>query len=477
MLLMVREFDVIVLGAGPGGLTVAESAACLGFKIAVIDRTALGDQRATFGDISSKVLVKAANLMRSVSDAEHFGITASVKSVDFPKLIKSLLRPHELLGAKRDEKSMRRQGIEFITGEARFIDAHQVQVGDETFYGKYLVIATGSTPIRLKIDGSDEVHLLNVQDILSLKRLPKSIAVVGGGPVGCEMAQAFARLGSKVTLVQSAQRIMVKEEPELSSMLSEILTEEGINVATNARIKGVRKRGAHEKVLIVDYNGQERGIICEEVLLTAGRSPNVHAMDLERAGVKFTDKGIVTNDRLQTSTKHIYACGDVRGGFHYRHTASFEGSVVIDNILFHRRRKADYSSVPWVTFTEPELARVGMTEQQAKESGIAHEIVVRDYSDLDRAVIDHKTKGRVKLIVDKEGLILGAHILGPHAGETLHEIYLAMKQRISLNDIAQVMHVYPCWAQIIKMMAESYRQQHIYTERTKRFLRVLNRFF
>lgn len=468
------EYDVIVLGVGSAGLTVSLTAARLGFRVAVVEKHQIGGDCLNHGCIPSKTFIKSAKVMHQIRNAQKWGVQAQAKPFNMAKAVKHLTAQQDIIRDHENPKFLKELGIDVYEGSPQFLDAHQIKVNNKTLYGKYIVISTGASPFRPPFEG-DGKYLTN-EEIFSLKILPKSLVVVGGGPIGCEMAQTFARFGSKVTLLQGAESIMNREDPELAKRLTNVFEHEGIKIIANARTKEVRKR-ARQKVVVFEHQGKEKGVIGDEVLVAIGRRPNVQGLDLEKAGITFSPKGIPTNKRLQTNVKHIYACGDVRGSYQFSHTAGYEGGIIIANMLFKARRKVNYEVIPWVTFTDPELARAGLTEQEAQEKGIKYTLLTQEYKELDRAITENEREGMIKLLVDKKGYILGCHILGPHAGETLHEVYLAMTQKIKIKALTQMIHAYPTLADIVKKAAGEYYKPKLYSDKTKRFLKFLNRFF
>lgn len=479
---MVKVYDVLVLGVGSAGLTVSLTAARLGFNVAVVEKHKIGGDCLNYGCVPSKTFIKSAKVMHQIKNAKNWGINAEAKKFDMKDLIKHRETQQDIIRAHEDKKYLEKLGIAVYKGSPRFLDSHQVQVGEQTLYAKYIVIATGASAFKPKYEGMHAAPYVTNEEIFSLDSLPKSLVVVGGGPIGCEMAQTFVRLGSKVAIIQGAETIMNREDPELAKILTKQFEKEGIRIIPNARFQKIEKRGRQKLVLYKEkikdgQLGKEKGLVADQVLMSIGRKPNVQGMNLEGAGVNYSDKGILTDKRLRTNVKHIYAAGDVRGEYQFSHTAGYEGGVIISNMLFKFPKKIDYSFVPWATFTDPEFARVGLTQHEADEKKISYTVLRAEYKDLDRAITENEMTGMCKILVDKKGYIIGAHILGPHAGETIHEIILAMKSKLKIGVLAQMMHVYPTLAEIVRKAAGEYYKPKLYSQKTKKLLKFLNKWF
>ncbi|GMQ88265.1 MAG: FAD-dependent oxidoreductase [Gammaproteobacteria bacterium] len=463
--------DLVIIGGGAGGLVVASVASQLGLKVTLIEkREKLGGDCLHTGCVPSKTLIQAAKVASLMRRAGEFGLEPVTPRVDLGKVnghVQSVIdqiQPHD------DPERFRAYGCEVLFGHAEFMDAHTVRVNDQQIRGRRFLIATGSQPLIPPIDGLEEAGYLTNESLFSLRELPQRLLVLGGGPIGLEMAQAFARLGSKVSVVERLPHLLPQEDPEIADILKERLAAEGIDVCTSTGAERVTRQGDTRRV---ECSG---GIALEadQVLVAVGRLPCVENLGLETAGVEFDARGIRVDKRMRTSQKHIYACGDVCGPYPFTHMAEYQAGIVISNVVFRFPKKVDYRVVPWVTYTDPELARVGLTEQQAREQGIVATVLRFPFKDIDRALAEVETCGLTKFVVHK-GKLLGASILGPHAGELIHEIVLAMKTGAGIGDISATIHAYPTLAQIHRRTVNTWYGAKLFSARTRRLVRWINR--
>jgi pyruvate/2-oxoglutarate dehydrogenase complex dihydrolipoamide dehydrogenase (E3) component len=378
------------------------------------------------------------------------------------------IQPHD------DPERFRDYGAEVLFGHASFTDPHTVEVNGQKIQGRRFVIATGSSPFIPPIAGLDEVPYLTNENIFSLRDLPARLIVLGGGAIGVEMAQAYARLGSQVTIVERLPHILPQEDPEISDMLAESLKAEGIDIHTNTSAEQVSKTDAIYRLRCSRENNSEIELECDALLVAVGRKPNVTGMGLDAAGVDFDNKGIKVDRRLRTTSKHVFACGDVAGPYPFTHMAEYQAGIVISNAIFRFPKKTSYRVVPWVTYSDPELARVGITEQQAKQQGLEVDVLRFAFSDIDRALAEVETAGEMKLI-SRKGKILGATILGPHAGELIHEIVLAMQTGLKIGDISATIHAYPTLAQISRRTVNTYYGEKLFSARTRKVVGWINK--
>lgn len=441
---MAVDYDVVVIGGGSGGLVVASAAAQLNAKVALVEKDRLGGDCLWFGCVPSKSFLHASRVAHEVKTSSRFGIYSTPPDIQFSEAmghvqkVISAIQPHD------SRERFESLGVEVIFGEGEFKDRTTFTVNGRNFTARAFVISTGSRPKVPPIEGIEEAGFLTNEQVFSLKERPESLAVIGAGPVGCELGQAFHRLGSQVTLISSRDRILPKEDPEAALVVEEQLEADGINL-----IRGKRA----EKVEVIDgkkhlWVGDEK-VVVDEILVSSGRVPNVVSLSLEAAGVEYNEKGVLVNQKLQTSNKRIYSCGDVIGGYEFTHVAAYEAGVIIQNALFLPSAKADYRVIPWATFTEPELARVGLTEEQArKRYGDKIEVLKQDFVEVDRAQAEGATAGFAKIITTRKGQILGAHIVGPSAGELIHEIILAMKNKLPVSALTGMIHIYPTLSEV-----------------------------
>lgn len=459
-----RKFDLIIIGGGVAGLVSASGAAQLGARVALIEGKSLGGDCLRTGCVPTKRLVQSAKTASTLRRAREFGIDAGDVQVDFQRVMETVRGVQSLIGKNDDPERFRGMGVEVIIGIGRFLDPNRFEVNGEVLYGKRFIISTGSSPVILPIQGLKETGALTNETALELARLPASVCILGAGPIGIEFAQIFARLGSKVTVVEKQGHILSREDTEVSDCLKKILEEEGIGFEMSSEVKKVEAEGGQK---IIHINGLSGGrvIVADEVMSATGRSPNVDGLGLEAAGVEHDKrKGIKVDETLRTTQRHIYACGDVTGSYAFTHVAEYHAGIALGNALFpFLKRKADYRVVPWATFTDPELARVGLTEKEAIERHSDVKVYRFFFKDVDRAVIEGEGKGIIKVVTDKKKRVLGAHLLGPHAGELIHEYVLAMKENIPVNRISQAIHVYPTGSMGVKRACDQYYREKLFT--------------
>jgi pyruvate/2-oxoglutarate dehydrogenase complex dihydrolipoamide dehydrogenase (E3) component len=438
------QYDMIVIGGGSGGLVAARVASVLGARTALIDKERLGGDCLHYGCVPSKSLIHAAKIIKTAREAAALSVSgAEVKlEIDMAKVTQRIQGIIERIG-QAEQSYVTNVDVKF--GHAQFQSAHELKLDDQLLTSKSFIVATGSHPEVPAIEGLQEIGYLTNQSVFDLLHLPPSLVIVGGGPIGVELAQAFARLGSQVTLLQGRDRILPKEEPLVSQTVAEILTRDGVKFEYNVRLHKVRKEG-DQKVVIVKRDQQELEFQADEILLALGRTPNTGDLNLEAAGIRYDEKGIKTNEYLQTTADNIYAIGDVIGGYLFTHIAAYQGGLAVRNALIPigGRKKTDYRVVPWVTFTDPEVSRVGLTEAQAMKQHGRVRVIEFPWKDIDRAQTEGATEGFIKLVLDSKGEeIYGAHLVGAHSGEMLAELALAMQHKLSLKAILDTIHAYP----------------------------------
>jgi pyruvate/2-oxoglutarate dehydrogenase complex dihydrolipoamide dehydrogenase (E3) component/uncharacterized membrane protein YdjX (TVP38/TMEM64 family) len=469
-----RAFDrnLVVIGAGAGGLVSAYIAAAVKAKVTLVEGHKMGGDCLNFGCVPSKALIRSAKMARQLRKAHELGVADAAGRVDFAAVMK---RVHGVIADIEPHDSVERYtglGVEVLQGHARITSPWTVDVTladgrTQTLTTKNIVIAAGASPFVPPIPGLKEAGYLTSDTVWGLTELPKRLVVLGGGPIGSELAQSFARLGSAVTQVEMAPRIMVREDPEVSELVAASLRADGVNVLTGhqaERVEIVPRAQGPEKRLIAKAGGAEVVIPFDELLCAVGRSPRVTGYGLEELGIPLTPrKTIETNAYLQTLYPNIYAVGDVAGPFQFTHTAAHQAWYAAVNALFgrFRRFKADYSVIPWATFTDPEVARVGLSESEAQEQGVAYEVTKYGIDDLDRAIADGTAHGFVKVLtVPGKDRILGVTIVGEHAGDLLAEYVLAMKHGLGLNKILGTIHTYPTLAEANKYVAGEWKRAH-----------------
>ncbi len=472
----VTDYNVVVIGAGAGGLVSAYIAAAVRAKVALVERGRMGGDCLNTGCVPSKALLRAAQLMHDARRAREFGLTEREVSCDFAAVMARIQQVIATIAPHDSVERYRELGVDCFQGEARLLDPYRVAVGETVLTTRNVILATGAGPLVPNIPGIDQVRPLTSETLWELRELPPRLAVVGGGPIGCEMAQAFARLGSQVTVIEMAPRILGKEDPDVSALLARRLEEEGVRLLTGHRVtRFVRVEGAQRVVCEAEEGGPVE-VDCDELLLALGRKPNVRGFGLEDLEVPLTPGGTVAVDPfLRTNYPNIYAVGDVAGPYQFTHFAAHQAWYAAVNALFSplRRFAADYRVIPWTTFTDPEVAHVGLGEEEARDRQVPHRVVRYDLAELDRAVTEGEAYGMVKVLTPPRGdEILGATIVGPHAGELLAEYVLAMKHGIGLDEILGTVHAYPTLSEANKYAAGEWKK----ATKPERLLRWVERY-
>ena len=459
-------YDLIVIGGGSAGLVAAGGAAILGAKVALIEKNKLGGDCLYTGCVPSKSLIRSAKLAADMRNADKFGFQVpdfKFKNDNFASITNRVQNVIKEIEPHDAPEVFEKMGVEVIFGSPQFLNPHEIEVKlkdtseSKKLKAKRFCIATGSSPFTPPIEGLHETGFITNEEVFHLKDLPERLVVLGGGAIGVELGQAFARLGAKVTIVEMADRILAKEEQEVSAFMEDIFQKEGIEVRTQSKAVKVRKsekNGKVEKFVAIEKYGRTTEIACDEILAAVGRKPNVEGLNLEKAGVKFDKKQIETDEYLRTSAKHIFAAGDVTAHFQFTHTADYEAQIVIQNafLFYPLTKKTDFRVVPWATFTEPEVARVGMTEAEARKEFGEIKIIKVSFEENDRAHAEGETEGFAKVILSGKKIV-GAHIVGLRAGELIHEFVLAMKLNLSLDDLSKAIHVYPTLSKITQAVA------------------------
>ena len=457
---MAREInaDVCVIGAGSAGLTAAWIAAQAGARTVLIERGEMGGECLNTGCVPSKALLAAASRARHAETARPFGVLAEPR-VDFARVHAHV---HEVITAIAPHDSVERfekLGVEVIREDARFVGARQLMAGDSRINARRVVIATGSAPKVPDIEGLGDVPYFTNETIFNNAELPEHLVVIGGGPLGIELAQAHRRLGSRVTVLVTGSA-MDKDEPELAAVLLKRLAEEGVAIREKAQVKRIeaKDRGI---VLHVEEAHQKTELKATHLLVATGRTPRLQSLELARADVEFDDKGISVDERLQTSAKGVYAVGDVvKDGPKFTHIAGYQAGIAMRNALLRWPAKVDYRALPWVTYTDPELAHTGMTEAKArKKHGDQVRVLCLPFAENDRAQAEREPEGMIKVVTRKNGSVLGASIVGAHAGEMIHTWVLAIEQDLRLKHVASMIAPYPTLGELNKQVAsESYKE-------------------
>jgi pyruvate/2-oxoglutarate dehydrogenase complex dihydrolipoamide dehydrogenase (E3) component/uncharacterized membrane protein YdjX (TVP38/TMEM64 family) len=461
------KFDrnLVVIGAGSAGLVAAYIAAAVKAKVTLVEKDRMGGDCLNTGCVPSKALIKSARLVAQAKRAQEFGLKSMRVDFEFADVMERVQRVVKAIEPHDSTERYTALGVECIRGEAKITSPWSVAVktdtGTRALTTRAIVIAAGARPLVPPIPGIDGVGCLTSDTVWDLRKLPRRLVVLGGGPVGCELAQCFARLGSQVTQVEMLPRILAREDPEISERVAQQFREDGVDVRTGHRAVRFLREGG-DKVLVCEHGGREARIPFDELLCAVGRIANTAGYGLEELGIGTT-RTIETNEYLQTLYPNIYACGDVAGPYQFTHTASHQARYAAVNALFGgvRKFRADYSVIPWATFTDPEVARVGLNETEAKEKGVPCEVVTYGIDDLDRAIADGEAHGVVKVLaVPGKDRILGATIVGEHAADLLVEFIMAMKHGIGLNKILDTIHIYPTLAEANQHAAGNWKKAH-----------------
>lgn len=446
------EFDSVVIGGGAAGLTASGITANFGAKTMMIERHRLGGDCTWTGCVPSKILLKAGKVAQQIREAGKYGLIDGEPSIDFKKVIEHVheIRDEVYEDADRPE-IYEDMGIEVVEGDASFINAHTIEIKLDSgeirkVTSRFFFIAAGGSAFVPPIEGIDSVDYLTNDSLFDIEELPKELVIIGGGPIGTEMSQAFTNLGSKVTVIDMAPGIMMNDDSELTEILHKELKKQGVNYELDASVKSVSQ--SKGKIIVsIEIDGEEKTITGDKLLMATGRKPNLDGLGLDEAGIEYTKKGITINDSCRTNKKNIYAIGDISSKYQFTHMSEHMAKVATSRALLKIPMKMDLKHITWATFTAPEVAHVGATEEDLKEAGTKFETYRFPYSKIDRAITEGETVGLIKIYAKKfTGKILGASVVGAHAGEFISEYAVAMKNGVSLRNIADTMHPYPSWS-------------------------------
>lgn len=457
-----KKYHLVVIGAGTAGLVTAIGAAGLGAKVALIERELMGGDCLNVGCVPSKALIAAARTIAHLRQPSEFFEDVAPPKVDFAAVMERMRKVRSEISHHDSAKKFADAGVDVFLGDGKFVDSSHVVVGDQKLKFRRAVIATGARAALPSIPGLDQVDVLTNETLFSLTTLPPRLLVIGGGPIGTEMAQTFARLGSQVTLIEKADHILSREDSDAARLVQASLVKDGVNVLTNAAIEEVLQDES-EKRIVVRRNGQTEQYSAEHVLVGIGRAPNVNELGLETVGVKYDlRKGVEVDDRLCTANKKIFAAGDVCSRYKFTHAADFMARTVIRNAVFSGRAKLSSLTIPWATYTSPELAQVGLNENDASENGVEIDTWIQPFSGVDRAILEGDEEGFVK-IHTRNGTdqIVGATIVCENAGDMISEVTLAMTQGVGLGKIANVIHPYPTTADAIRKLGDQYNRTRL----------------
>ena len=470
------RYHMVVVGAGTAGLVTAVGAAGLGAKVALVERSLMGGDCLNAGCVPSKALIRAARALSAFRGAAEFGIADRAPRVDFAKVMERMRRLRAGISAHDSAKRFSELGVDVYLGQASFTGRRTVEVGDATLRFAKACIATGTRARIPPVPGLAEARPLTNETLFSLTQLPRRLAVVGSGPIGVEMAQSFARFGSRVTLIEVRRGVLQREDRDAAEIVRASLERDGVRMRFGTTLTKVRREQDKTVIEVQAGDGGPGTISADRVLVAAGRVPNLEGLGLDKAGIEHDPRrGVLVNDKLRTTNKHVYAAGDICSEFKFTHMADAMARIVIGNALFFGRSKASSLIVPWCTYCDPELAHVGLSERQAASRNIPIDTYRTDLSSVDRAVLDSEAEGFVKIHCKRGGdKIVGATIVATHAGEMISEVTTAMTCGAGLRSIAQTIHPYPTQAEAIRKTADAYQRTRL-TPGVKRLLKTMLR--
>lgn len=467
------DYDVGVLGGGAAGLTMTSGSAQLGAKTILIEKEPLlGGDCLHYGCVPSKTLIKSARVYHQIKNAVHYGLPqVETQPVDYSEIAQRIAGVIAVIQEHDSEERFCGLGAEVAFGQARFVDEHTVDLEGRRINARAWLIATGSSPGIPPLPGLESTPFITNKDLWSLPSLPQSLIILGAGPIAIEMAQAFCRLGSRVSVVQRSGQILSKEDQDLADLVMQRLSEEGVEFYLNTQMQRADEVSGKPQLTFLDAGGNEVKLSAERLLVALGRRANLEGLGLEAAGVEYSPKGLPVDNRLRTSQKHIYGAGDVTGAYQFTHAAGYEGGVVLANAVFRLPRKTDYTYLPWCTYSDPELASIGMNEKAAKQAGLEYSLWTEDFVANDRALAEGESIGRIKLLLDKDEKPLGVQILGLHAGELINEWVAALSGKVKLSTLAGAVHPYPTLGEINKRVVGNVMSPKLFSDKVKKGLK------
>jgi pyruvate/2-oxoglutarate dehydrogenase complex dihydrolipoamide dehydrogenase (E3) component len=468
------RYNLVAIGAGTAGLVAAAGAAGLGARVALVERALMGGDCLNFGCVPSKALIRSSRVCAEIDRAEGYGIATARARTEFAKVMERMREVRAGLSANDSAARFKSLGVNVYFGDARFVGRDAIEVQGKRLRFSRALIATGAHPTAPSIPGLAEGGFLTNETVFSLTELPRRLAVIGAGPIGCEMAQAFARFGSQVSLLEITAEILPHEDRDAAAIVERALVRDGVALFTRCEVLDV-DRGADERVIRIKHSGCNSEITVDAILVTAGRAPNVDGLGLEAAGVQYDRRtGVRVNDYLQTTNPRIYAAGDVCSPLQFTHLSDAHARIALRNALFFGRARTSRLVVPWCIYTDPEIAQVGITPAEAVSRGMPVETFEQKMGEVDRAVLDGETEGFAKIHVRRgSDQIVGATIVSRHAGETISELTLAMAARVGLGTIANVIHPYPTQAEAIKKIADAWNRTRLTPSRKRLLERYL----
>lgn len=453
---MKADFDILIIGGGAAGLFAAEMAVSQGVRTCLVEKDRLGGDCTWTGCIPSKALLKSAKLADDLRHHADYGLRSRGDfSFDCSGVMDRVRRVRDRIGAKDSAENIRRKGVEVVIGTASFSGPGVVEVDGRSITARKFVICTGTHPVVPPIEGLAEIDCLTNETVFELDRLPPSLLVLGGGPIGIELAQALNRLGVEVTVVEMMDRILAVEDPEISKFVAGRLKEEGLSILTGRKAVKFSPGGQGVTAVLEDKQGETIERAAARLLVAIGRAPNIDGLSLDNAGIEYTEKGIGTDVYLRTSNPRVFACGDVVGPYMFTHVAAYQAYLCVRNCLFRKmfRQKADYGDIAWADYIDPEIGHLGLTEPQARDEYDGVKIYRNDYAVTDRAITDNAEAGLLKVITDKKGYIVGAHAVGAEAAEIIHPLVIAKAMQIKFAKLAEPMFIYPTLSELVKKTA------------------------
>ncbi|QDQ40862.1 mercuric reductase [Legionella geestiana] len=469
----VKSCDLAIIGAGAGGLSLAAGAAQLGLNVVLVESGKMGGDCLNYGCVPSKSLLAAAKSFYHLKNASQFGIHAETLSVDFPKVMQHVREVIANIAVHDSVSRFESLGVEVIKAAGTFLGPDSLKAGENIIHARHFVIATGSSASIPPICGLDSVSFLTNETIFNLEEQPEHLIVIGGGPVGCELGQAFAMLGSRVTILEEST-ILPKDDANCVAIVRDSLKAMNVAVYEGISIRHIESHPDGGSTLFFECNGESQTTTGSHLLIATGRKANLEGLHLERAGISFTPKGIDVNARLQTSNRRIYAIGDVAGPYQFTHMASYHAGIVLRNIVFKLPAKVDYRAVPWVTFTEPELAHAGLSALDALKRSDT-QVTEWLYVDNDKAQTEHALNGKIKIITDKKARILGVTVVGSNAGELILPWVMAIRERKTLRCFTDVIAPYPTLSELSKRVAGEFYKPRLFSEKTRWLVRLLQK--
>ncbi len=454
------RYNLVVIGGGTAGLVSAVGAALLGGRVALVERHLLGGDCLNYGCVPSKALIRAGQAAYDVHAASALGVLASGVRVDFPAAMERLRRLRAQIAPHDSAARLAGLGIDVFLGEGEFVTPNAIEVAGQRLAFARAVIATGARAAVPAIEGLAELDYLTNESVFSLTELPRRLVVVGAGPIGCELAQAFRRLGSEVTIVDRSTQLLPREDPDAAAVIATRFAAEGIQVVLGATLVRAEPRQGG-KAIHYDRGGEPGEVVGDAILIAIGRAPNVERLGLPAAGIDATARGVHVDDRLRTTNRRVFAAGDVASRYQFTHAADAMARVVLQNALFFGRKRASGLVIPWCTYTDPEIAHVGLYAHEAEERGLAFTTLTVPLASVDRAILDGDTEGFARAHVDRKGRILGITLVSRHAGESIGEAVLAMTHRLRIGALASTIHPYPTQAEALKKLGDAFQRTRL----------------